>query len=182
MIELPPTFLCDKLKMTLTKPGCARLFLSAERQKPEPWEARSACRNCSIGAAHAGRVVQAASVALDEIRRICPRCERPASRMIRGELCVSCYNRDREVTVGRNAKGHRPQLADKLHTFHLVVIQGGLSNVVHRPRVTGAPEAMVSLAKQIGQSVAFGRRRVYWPALVQAKRGGVWTPQLELAV
>jgi hypothetical protein len=182
MADLPVMMHCDKLKMALSRPGCARLWLSAEQNAPQPWEARFACRNCSIGAGNAGRVVAPAAVALDEIRMICPRCERVASRLIKGKLCVSCYNRQREVIVGRNAKGNRPQLSDKLHTLHFVVIQGGRSRIVHRPNVTGQSEAILSLAKSIGGTVAFGRRRVNWPALVQSHRRGVWTPQLELAV
>lgn len=32
-------------------------------------------------------------------------------RLIHGALCLSCYNREREVVVGRNAKGVPPKKA-----------------------------------------------------------------------
>jgi hypothetical protein len=172
---------CDRLQMTLTKPGCARLWEAAARKKPEVWEARSACRNCAIGAANAGKVVVPATVALDEIRMICSRCERNASRLIHADLCVSCYNRHREVLIGRNAKGNRPLLADKLHPHRLVLIKRGSVRIVRTPIVTGVPEAMLSMAKAAGGAVAFGRRRVSWSACVQMRRG-LWTPQMELGV
>ncbi|KFG67127.1 hypothetical protein JH26_23815 [Microvirga sp. BSC39] len=40
--------------------------------------------------------------------KICGRCHRSATRLIRKHLCFSCFNREREVIKGRNAKGTKP--------------------------------------------------------------------------
>jgi hypothetical protein len=66
------------------------------------------CRDCRIGAAHAGERHIHRSAIFD--MAICPRCRRGGARMIGGRLCVSCYNREREFKIGKNAKGTRPGL------------------------------------------------------------------------
>jgi hypothetical protein len=65
------------------------------------------CRSCPIGAAHAGAV----HVVYSRIfgAAICPRCRRGATRMIGGKVCVSCYNRGRELSAGKNARGNAPR-------------------------------------------------------------------------
>jgi hypothetical protein len=78
------------------------------------------CRDCRIGAAHAGERHVHHSKIFD--LGICPRCRRGGSRMIGGRLCVSCYNREREFKIGRNAKGTKPSIA--LQPRRLGVILG----------------------------------------------------------
>ncbi len=158
MTDLPEMFRCDRLNMTLSKPGCARLWLSANSgSAPAAWEGRLGCRNCPLGALHAGKTVEAATALTDALRNICPRCERVASRMIGGELCVSCYNRAREVRIGRNAKGGRPLLTDRLHTRRLVVIEGSSDRLIDRQYATGLPEVMIAVARRATKPVAFCR-------------------------
>jgi hypothetical protein len=55
---------------------------------------------------------------------ICPRCRRGGSRMIGGRLCVSCWNREREVKIGRNAKNTRPQLVLEPRRLGVVIGYG----------------------------------------------------------
>lgn len=64
------------------------------------------CRSCAIGAAHAGA---------DHVHHsklfgtsICPACRTGATRMIGNKVCVSCYNRRRELRAGKNARGNAP--------------------------------------------------------------------------
>src|SRR5690242_4761066 len=95
--RMTDTFRCDRQRMTLSTASCAKLWDSAQRKKPEPWESRFACRNCPVGAAHAGKQVEPMAAVVDELRQVCPRCTRWAGRLINGRLCVSCYNREREV-------------------------------------------------------------------------------------
>lgn len=140
-------FHCDRRNMTLTAAGCARLFLSTETDKPQPWEGRAACLHCPIGAAHAGRAVVPLAGIHEALRRYCPRCRRPSARMIRGEYCPSCYNRSREVRIGRNRKGHPPLL--RLFGVALAVIEGDASpRLVHVPGVASIAEAALLLAKR----------------------------------
>src|SRR5690606_2664063 len=60
--------------------------------------------------------------------RPCTRCEVGSFRLVSGRLCPSCYNRQREWIVGRNAKGGKPTI--QLHTWEaLVVAPGGIRAV-----------------------------------------------------
>jgi hypothetical protein len=64
------------------------------------------CRDCRIGAAHAGERHIHRSAIFD--MAICPRCRRGGARMIGGRLCVSCYNREREFKIGRMPRAPGP--------------------------------------------------------------------------
>src|SRR5450759_2593872 len=100
--------------MTLSTSGCGRLWEAAQikhaAKKLEPWEGIATCHTCPIGARNAGREMEAVFQPAAALACYCPRCNRPASRLINGRLCISCYNRDREAAIGRNAKGSRPRL------------------------------------------------------------------------
>jgi hypothetical protein len=174
---------CERRAMTLSKPGCARLWESANGAKaPEPWEARSACRGCAVGATSAGRTIRAVDTAADVWSVICCRCLQPASRLISATFCVSCYNRQREAIVGRNAKGTRPALSDRLFCARFAVGQGKGVRVVVRPHVTTAAEAMIQTAKTNSArgALAFGRCRVQWGDAVGQMELGVATPPRRL--
>ena len=103
---------------------------------------------------------------------VCPRCFRRADRLIKGDLCVSCYNRQREVRIGRDRKGARPGLTDRLHTVQVRVRRGKKSELVRFDGVTGLPEVMLRVVKADPASVSISRPRVvWWPGQ---------SPQLEL--
>lgn len=191
-VTLFDLFTCERQAMRLTRPACAKLWISAKRNRPQPWEGRHSCLACPVGASHAGQTVEPNAAAAEAYRTLCPRCFRLASRMIQGEFCVSCYNRDREVQIGRDRKGARPKLADRLHPIATRVRRDGRAAVVRMERVIGLPEVMLRLAKTERGSLAIGRPGVAdWPAA--RMRGGalslarprvVWWPgqpaQLEL--
>lgn len=61
-----------------------------------------ACKRCSVGAAHAGGQPAPATA------RECIRCDRRGGKLVRGLLCVSCYNRQQEVVKGRDRRGRTP--------------------------------------------------------------------------
>lgn len=145
--------------MTLSVSGCSRLWRSAQASRPAPWEGRASCIGCPIGADHAGqsREEARAARAAETLRRICPRCPggpRPASRLINGAFCVSCYNRAREVARGRNGKGNPPAVvAARLHAVALAVAPseaGSAPSVEVFPAVTSRVEAMILAAKRAG--------------------------------
>lgn len=94
--------------------------------------------------------------ATKEIRTICPRCARPASRMIAKHHCVSCYNRDREARLGKNAKGTRPGLCDTLHPASLAVGEGAGVAVRKCGSVSNRTEAILALAKTATAPMFFG--------------------------
>jgi hypothetical protein len=119
-------FECLPLRSRMSRVGCARMWTSSAdpARRPDPYEDRYACLGCPVGAIHAGQDPKRATEALaaEALRRFCPRCERYAARMIRRALCVSCYNRQREVRIGRNAKGNRPvEVAARFGTMTVAV-------------------------------------------------------------
>ena len=162
-------FRCDKRSANLTAKSCAGFFEAAARKRPEPWSPLYHCRGCPVGAAHAaGSATPADDAAakaaaerqrvIDEWRNVCPRCMRLSARLIKGNLCVSCYNRAREVRVGKNRKGSMPVLLpSKLVTVTLRVIDSAGSRNETFENVTGSVEAMVAVARSASGPVGFGR-------------------------
>lgn len=104
-------FRCTALSATLSTVGCAKRWREgAEPPKrinddwrPDPL---AACRGCVIGAAHAGAVAVSYSSLYGA--SVCPRCRKGVTRMIGSKVCISCYNRAREVAAGKNARGNAP--------------------------------------------------------------------------
>ena len=132
------------------------MHIKAREEPPASWDPKSACQFCPVGAANAGAPIAPMAEAVQSLTRHCSRCEKPAARRINGLFCISCYNRDREARIGRNAKGTRPQLCDKLHTAHIVVATSAGITVATLPRVARRTEAMALLARESTQPMAFG--------------------------
>lgn len=157
---LPATFFCERQAMTLSEKGCVRLWKSARERRPDAWEGRHNCLNCPIGAANAGVSAPEASAARasEALRMICPRCTRPAGRLVNAELCVSCYNRKREIARGRNCKGNPPiVLQSRLRDVTLCVSHDGTPApaVEMFPAVMSLAEAMILAAKRANGPVTF---------------------------
>jgi hypothetical protein len=81
------------------------------------------CRDCPIGAANAGVAVRAPqATASAKPMHICPRCGRVGCQRLipsRG-ICVSCYNREREIERGRDRRGHIPRRPALVPTLTLL--------------------------------------------------------------
>ena len=152
MLEM---FTCVRRSMTLSKAGCSRLWQSSHDDKPAVWEGRHTCRSCTLGARHAGKQ-PTNMVAADAWALVCGRCTRPAERLIGGRLCVSSWNRHREAMVGRNCKGGRPLLLDRLRTQRVAVSESGAARIVEEAHVLGAAEILVHLARTASGPIAFG--------------------------
>lgn len=82
----------------------------------------------------------------------CIRCQKTAMtnqrligrmRLLRGHtICVSCYNREREIRIGANAKGGRPKTwAGKLFETSLVCVEAGVQKRIRIGLSTGRSEA-----------------------------------------
>lgn len=173
----PPLVLmrCDRQRVTLSVAACARMWLSAaDPERPaKPWEGRHHCVGCPVGAENNGVAPAAALVgaAAAEWAPICPRCAKPAPRLINGHLCVSCYNRHREAMVGKNCKGSRPRLCAVLHRTRLAVAEDGAARVLRTDLLVDPVEALIRMAKRASGPIAFSRA----PARLAL-------PQLELGV
>ena len=151
---------CPPMSARLSLAGCQRMWRSAQERRPEAWEAKRHCLTCQLGAERAGvgaEVARRAAIA-EAMRRVCPRCERRAARLIGGRHCVSCYNRQAEVRRGRNCKGGRPRLTDVLHAERVAILDAtGRLRVLEEGAVIGAAELVLHEAKRVGPGALFGR-------------------------
>jgi hypothetical protein len=151
------TFNCNALRMRLSTAGCARLWRSAQTDRPHPWEGRAACRSCPIGARNAGEKASPVALYVDRLRSVCARCLRPAPRQIRGRWCVSCYNRQREADKGANAKGGRPRLCDQLGQVTLTVSDGTGEQIAEFNQVVSVAEVLAVVGRKATAPMRFGR-------------------------
>ncbi len=98
-------FQCPKIpgKLTLSEVSCANQHKAAQTKD---WRYRLPhCIDCPIGAKNAGIEVGAPF----QSKMVCVRCGSGSGRMVMGRLCMSCYNREREWRIGKNAKGSEPR-------------------------------------------------------------------------
>ncbi|MFD3263161.1 hypothetical protein [Phenylobacterium ferrooxidans] len=112
------------------------------------------CRSCPIGAAHAGA---------DHVHHsklfgasICPACRTGATRMIGNKVCVSCYNRRRELRAGKNARGNAPiELMQR--PVHPIEFRMAVDGRPRRVRAQGADllEPMVQALRVTKGELAF---------------------------
>lgn len=121
-IELVPGmqhFECSRMRATLSVPACAGNWRRGHH------EGDLARQGCKVGALHAGEAGASQSPLLGV--KICGRCHRGATRLIGRHLCPSCWNREREVRVGKNGKGAPPvkwqTLARRTIAYRLRTIQ-----------------------------------------------------------
>ena len=160
---LPAMVDCPPMRSRMTEAGCTRMWRSAQEKPPQPHEARAACVTCPLGAQRSGvdavqAVAEAHAAALAEaMRRLCPRCQRPATRLINSRWCISCYNRDREARIGRNAKGTPPQITALIRPEAVTVTPPAQEpHLVVVDRVTSRAEAVWVAARQAGPGVVIG--------------------------
>lgn len=160
---LPELVDCPPMRSRMMERSCVRMWTSARDVAPRPEESRHACLTCPLGAQRAGvnvaEAVAAASAAAVEqaFGRVCPRCTRPAARLIHGRWCIDCYNRDREARIGRNAKGTPPQIAALIHPEAVTVAPPAQPpRMVVVERVTSRSEAVAVAARQAGPGAIIG--------------------------
>lgn len=111
-------FRCERYGV-MRDEACARAWMAA----PEASRGGrlAGCVGCEIGRRHAGMPAPEKVHAAPSL--VCVRCRRSSAdgkgggfgsvgrvRFVRGLICVSCFNREREVIKGRDAKGNRPGL------------------------------------------------------------------------
>lgn len=113
-------FECQAQRCTLSVTSCA-----AQYRRAKAPDSGSACRGCRLGAEHAGEKLTSTP------RRLCCRCGRTDQRLVGGQVCVSCYNRQRELLVGRNGKGQFPSHARHVRPADVFVTGGRTIHVAH---------------------------------------------------
>lgn len=152
--DLPtPTFECTKLHARLSVATCASMWRPANEGHSERY---SACRSCFIGATHAG--VSNASHSPIRGALICARCEESATRLIHHHICVSCFNREREVIRGRNARGAYPVRAAKLSARSVFFMESGVARFKRLERTASSAELLIATLRDAVHTVMFGWR------------------------
>ncbi len=109
-------FQCPSIpgKLTLSEVSCANQYKAAQTKD---WRYRLPhCVSCQIGAKNAGLEVGTPF----QHKALCVRCGSGEGRMVMGRLCMSCYNREREWRLGKNAKGGVPREYRPLGRFLFV--------------------------------------------------------------
>lgn len=148
-------FGCEKLRAKLPVESCADMWRKANRGSADERELRSACKNCPIGATHAGESVSSISPLRNT--KLCGRCQRPSRRLVSKHLCVSCQNRQYEWLKGRNAKGcaparMRPLAARSMHFTH-----DGELRELYLPLSVDSTELVIAALRDSTGHVKLGR-------------------------
>ena len=144
---------------TLSVKACAAAYNLAMSPTGLKEGRRISCRACPVGAEHAGVPSDVASASRFLGVSYCSRCHGEANRLIRGSICVSCYNREREVLIGKNAKGGKPIFGKPIGTAALACIfDSGQRHVQVRrmDKVTSRYEGVLSVLRTEATTVSFG--------------------------
>ncbi|MBB5463747.1 winged helix-turn-helix domain-containing protein [Paraburkholderia sp. Cpub6] len=116
-------FACDRLRATMSVSSCGTRWERADSTDVDA-DRFHTCRRCSIGAAHAGRLDHNPSQLKG--MTICGRCHTGVPRLIGKHLCISCYNRARELRIGKNSKGTAPRKLARLDQRAITYRAGGV--------------------------------------------------------
>lgn len=144
-------FRCEPLRATVSTRTCASNWEGCQDDPEHPRFYN--CSRCPIGAAHAGQTVTTASPIKGA--PICGRCQRFTDRLVRGHLCVSCYNRQCEVLTGKNAKGSAPVRHPPLGPRSMRVMVGDQPQRVGLALAVSDDELMVKALREAPARVRF---------------------------
>lgn len=116
-------FFCPEYRVTLNTEACAARHREAQANARwlEKGHKLFECVTCPIGHAHAG----AENPMQPNRDTHCVRCGCGFQRLIDASLCISCYNRQREVVAGRNSKGSFPSVTGSQLFWARSIIRAG---------------------------------------------------------
>lgn len=160
-------FECPRHRVTMMEVSCKASFEEAKRTGPSG--RRAGCIGCPIGALHAGETTPAAGTREQGRGGLfCVRCRRSPEdcddprqvgkmRLVRDNLiCVSCYNREREVVRQRNSKGSRPQKWAGLRPITVIgVADDGTKTVMTIPLARDLTEAILTMHRRTGVRMVY---------------------------
>lgn len=162
-------FVCPRMpgNATLSTNACASQFTVARyARQDEERDTRHYCRNCPTGAKHAGIDDFVPRTQFQESTE-CVRCGNTGRRLIRGCICVSCYNRELEVLKGSNAKGTRPIRCAVVYPMQAMVRDGKRKAKIQQFIATGMLEVILAAAKRSKDRAVVGFRGKVRPYAIQ---------------
>ena len=149
-------FECPSGMGSLSTRSCAANYSLAMSPQGLREGRRITCRSCPVGALHAGVPQGGGSVSRFVGSGICARCQREAPRLIRRAICVCCYNREREVLRGKNAKGKRPVRCRAVQKVRMAVILGSVCETRQFDVVASLAEARIITLRSEAKACVFG--------------------------
>lgn len=147
-------FTCDRYHAAISIDACSLNWKAANIHNSE---LRAKCKSCSVGASHAGAI----DTNMSPFRgsQICARCHKTTNRLIGKSsacsICVSCYNRQREMLIGKNAKGTAPVKLQALYPRSIRVQVGCDTKTVSAPLSVDTEELIIGVLRNAIQSVKF---------------------------
>jgi len=100
---------CAPYSAVFSAEYCAKSHEKANTPEAIKTMWRQKCRRCPAGAANLGTDQYIERSVLFG-SKTCARCVRQSNRLVRGVVCVSCYNRELENATGLNKRGNPLQL------------------------------------------------------------------------
>lgn len=135
-------FRCEPLRAILSPAACARNVANKSQIQ---------CTKCPIGKLHVSECAPQPRATREwttlpysgsEPAKACTRCGTKTYRLLNKTLCVSCYNRQRELRIGANAKGGIPRnAAAMLHRAVCLVELKGDTLLLELEYCSGRDEA-----------------------------------------
>jgi hypothetical protein len=140
-------FRCATWRARLTTTACSARWREAQVAVRERAEELAKCRGCAFGANHAGYPPVGYSDYYQA--KICPRCGRGNTRIIGNRRCPSCYNRERELRIGRNGRGNAPvELMERpLVAVEVVVSVDGKLRRIRDSETSGTAETLFQILR-----------------------------------
>ena len=147
-------FRCEKLCASLQVSVCAEMWGQANGDGPFV-ERLARCKQCLVGSGHAG----VSDVNMSPLRgtAACSRCNRTDLRLIGGNVCVGCKNREYEWINGKNAKGNPPATHPVLERRCVRYSVDGVAKTLSRTYTASSSELVVELLRDQGKRVVIGR-------------------------
>jgi len=143
--------------LKISESSCASMWQRARTLRNESFNPVEACCGCRIGAKCAGFDDAPEERKIGLIDHICTRCHRPATRFVYGRICISCYNRGREVLIGKNARGAVPKYLPPMINVSVSYQEDGVLQQVNMDQVIDETEARLSIVRKSSHVLAFVR-------------------------
>lgn len=157
MPEMPGRrfFRCEPLRASMSVSSCGARWEKANSTDVDA-DRFHTCRRCVVGATHAGRVDHNPSPFRG--MTICGRCHRGSSRLIGKHLCISCFNRARELRIGRNSKGTKPRKLARLDQRSITYLAGGVVKTRTLAETVDMEELIVAVLRDEERAPQFAYR------------------------